>query len=65
MDEFKLGYSEHVENALLLDCDILAAGDEIFIPRQVRHSVKNVHSATTRWLFGYDGAAAAHRRSNQ
>ena len=29
-------------------------GDEIFIPRDVVHSVKNIHSGTTRWLFGYD-----------
>lgn len=29
-------------------------GDEIFIPKNARHSVKNVHSATTRWLYGYD-----------
>ncbi|MCH8209090.1 MAG: cupin domain-containing protein, partial [Nitrospinae bacterium] len=32
---------------------IAEPGDEIFIPRQARHSVKNIHSATTRWLFGY------------
>ena len=29
-------------------------GDEIFIPRGAPHSVKNVSSGTTRWLFGYD-----------
>lgn len=29
-------------------------GDEVFIPRHCRHSVKNVHDGTTRWLFGYD-----------
>ena len=33
---------------------IAEPGDEIFIPRRARHSVKNIHSATTRWLFGYD-----------
>ena len=33
---------------------IAEPGDEIFIPRHARHSVKNIHSATTRWLFGYD-----------
>ena len=32
----------------------LQEGDELFIPRDAVHSVKNVHSATTRWLFGYD-----------
>ena len=29
-------------------------GDEVFIPRHCRHSVKNIHGGTTRWLFGYD-----------
>ena len=28
--------------------------DEVLIPRGVFHSVKNVHTATTRWLYGYD-----------
>jgi quercetin dioxygenase-like cupin family protein len=29
-------------------------GDEVFIPKGVHHSVKNISSATTRWLYGYD-----------
>jgi quercetin dioxygenase-like cupin family protein len=29
-------------------------GDEIFIPKGARHSVRNIHSDTTRWLYGYD-----------
>mgnify|MGYP000568842790 CR=1 FL=1 len=29
-------------------------GDEVFIPRDILHSVKNVHGGTSRWLFGYD-----------
>ncbi len=29
-------------------------GEEVFIPRDVLHSVKNIHHTTTRWLFGYD-----------
>lgn len=32
----------------------LAEGDEVFIPRGVRHSVRNIHGGTTRWLYGYD-----------
>ena len=32
----------------------LEIGDELFIPRDAVHSVKNIHSGTTRWLFGYD-----------
>lgn len=30
------------------------AGDEVFIPRDVEHSVHNVNGAPTHWLFGYD-----------
>ena len=29
-------------------------GDEVFIPAGAVHSVVNVHSGTTRWLYGYD-----------
>ena len=29
------------------------AGDELFIPKGIRHSVHNIHRGTTRWLFGY------------
>jgi mannose-6-phosphate isomerase-like protein (cupin superfamily) len=32
----------------------LAPGDEVLIARGVLHSVKNVHGAPTRWLYGYD-----------
>jgi quercetin dioxygenase-like cupin family protein len=28
-------------------------GDELFIPKGIRHSVHNAHAGTTRWLFGY------------
>jgi quercetin dioxygenase-like cupin family protein len=33
---------------------IAEPGDEVFIARGALHSVKNVHAATTRWLYGYD-----------
>jgi quercetin dioxygenase-like cupin family protein len=33
---------------------IAEPGDEVFIPKSVLHSVKNVSSSTTRWLYGYD-----------
>ena len=33
---------------------IAEPGDEVFIPKGVRHSVKNISSSTTRWLYGYD-----------
>ncbi len=29
-------------------------GDEVFIPRGTLHSVRNIHSDTTRWLYGFD-----------
>ena len=29
-------------------------GDEVYIPRDAVHSVKNIHAGTTRWIFGYD-----------
>jgi quercetin dioxygenase-like cupin family protein len=35
--------------------EILAApGDEVFLPKGILHSVKNVSSSTTHWLYGYD-----------
>jgi len=33
---------------------IAHAGDEIFIPKGAYHSVKNIHSDTTQWFYGYD-----------
>lgn len=32
---------------------ILQPGDELYIPRGVLHSVRNMHESTTRWLYGY------------
>jgi mannose-6-phosphate isomerase-like protein (cupin superfamily) len=32
-------------------------GDEIFIGKGQRHSVTNIATASTRWLYGYDGVA--------
>ena len=47
-----------VEGKLQLTIDgekfIAEPGDEVFIPKNVCHSVKNIHSATTKWLYGYD-----------
>lgn len=31
-------------------------GEEVFIPAKVVHSVRNVGSATSRWLYGYKKA---------
>ena len=33
---------------------IAEPGDEVFIPKGIRHSVKNVSASTTHWLYGYD-----------
>lgn len=29
-------------------------GDEVFIPKGMLHSVKNITSSSTEWLYGYD-----------
>ena len=41
---------------LLIGTDeiIVNPGDEVFIPKNMNHSVKNIHYAITRWLYGYD-----------
>ncbi len=31
----------------------LEPGDEWFIPRRTRHSVRNTSGRTVRWLYGY------------
>ena len=33
---------------------VVEEGDEVFIPRGARHSVRNINSGTTHWLYGYD-----------
>jgi quercetin dioxygenase-like cupin family protein len=33
---------------------VLEPGDELFIPRHAVHSVTNIHTGLTRWLYGYD-----------
>jgi len=32
----------------------LEPGDELYIPRGVTHTVRNVHNRPTHWLYGYD-----------
>jgi quercetin dioxygenase-like cupin family protein len=47
-----------VEGTLRMTIDgeelIAEPGDEVFIPKDAYHSVKNIHHATTKWLYGYD-----------
>ena len=44
----------------VLECEMagqrlrVTPGDEVFIPGGVTHSVRNLHTASTQWLFGYD-----------
>ena len=33
---------------------IVEEGDEIFIPKGELHSLKNISSEMTKWLYGYD-----------
>lgn len=33
---------------------IAEPGDEVFIPKNAYHSVKNIHHGMTKWLYGYD-----------
>jgi quercetin dioxygenase-like cupin family protein len=47
-----------VEGKLRLSIDdeeiVAEPGDEVFIPKGVCHSVKNISHSTTHWLYGYD-----------
>ncbi len=33
---------------------VAEAGDEVFIPKETRHTVRNINTANIHWLFGYD-----------
>jgi quercetin dioxygenase-like cupin family protein len=56
----------HAENELVTVLDgkleltvsgetvVAGEGDEVFIPRNAHHSVRNVNDRTTYWLYGYD-----------
>ncbi|RMD64965.1 MAG: cupin domain-containing protein [Alphaproteobacteria bacterium] len=33
---------------------IVEPGDEVFIPKGARHSVRNIHDGQSVWLYGYD-----------
>jgi len=46
--EGRLDVTLHGENYLL------EPGDELFIPRGAEHTVRNLHTGKTRWLYGYD-----------
>ena len=46
-----------VEGRLEMEVDgevaVMEPGDEVFIPARAVHSVRNIHSGTSRWLYGY------------
>lgn len=46
--EGRLDVTLHGENYLL------EPGDELLIPRGAEHTVRNLHTGKTRWLYGYD-----------
>ncbi len=33
---------------------IAEEGDEVFIPRGAKHSLRNIHDGVSKWLYGYD-----------
>lgn len=33
---------------------VVEPGDELYIPRGVKHTLRNVYNGSTRWLYGYD-----------
>ncbi len=43
-----------LEFTIAEDRFVAEPGDEVFIPKGTRHSLRNIHAAVTRWLFGYD-----------
>ena len=47
-----------VEGELKMTVDgetvIARPGDEVFIPAEAVHSVKNIHTGASRWLYGYN-----------
>ena len=32
----------------------MVPGDEVFIPKDAIHSVRNIHTGISKWLYGYD-----------
>ncbi|HUT49139.1 MAG TPA: cupin domain-containing protein [Alphaproteobacteria bacterium] len=36
-------------------------GDELFVPGGANHTVRNMHSGTTRWLYGYQAPSRGFR----
>ncbi len=33
---------------------VLGPGDELYIPRGITHTVRNLYAGTTRWMYGYN-----------
>ena len=66
----------HKSNALLTVVDgkitvtvdgertTLRPGDEMLIPRGSIHNVENVHSESSRWLYGFDIAPESRARTD-
>lgn len=43
-----------LEMAVAGETVTVEVGDEVFIPKGARHSVRNLHAGTSVWLYGYD-----------
>ncbi len=43
-----------LEMAVTGETVTVEVGDEVFIPKGAVHSVRNIHHATSVWLYGYD-----------
>lgn len=53
VDELVMVLDGEVEFEINGEINRPAAGEELFIPARVLHSVRNRGSGTARWLYGY------------
>lgn len=44
-----------------VQCLDALTGDEVFVPAGARHTVRNTHTGTTRWLYGYQAEVRGFR----
>ena len=53
-DELVIVQEGRLEMGVGDEAFVAEPGNENFIPKAPRHSLKNIHAGTTRWLYGYD-----------
>lgn len=56
VDELVCPLEGPIEVAWEGETALLEPGDEWYIPRGTRHSVRNKSNATVRWLYGYNAS---------